>query len=409
MRVAIESGEIHRSCTNEICLSLRITFIAVFPSPYMIDLFDAMEQDPRFHLRVYYMEREALAAPSVNWCERPLAAYASVLPGGSISAFRARVQFNVGFFQALEQDWPDVVVVLGYHSVTCQLAMYGLWLRRVPWIFWGEIPGFERRGFIGMALRWLALRPVACLSSGIAAIGSRALSAYEKLSKRDCPIRSIPYYCRNESLLQIKRESAVSSVIPHFLYCGQLIARKGVDLLLRAFCVVAVDNPDIRLTLVGDGPLREQLANSIPEAIQSQVTMAGFRETEELAPFFANANVFVLPSLHDGWGVVINQAVSAGMGVIASDAVGAAVDLVESGVNGLIVPPDDECALTNALRFLVDNPNEIASFGRSSRERAARLSPKHGVDSWYAFAKQVLRNKRGGRLLCAKSEVHDGA
>jgi len=110
--------------------------------------------------------------------------------------------------------------------------MYGLWAKRVPWIFWGELPGFERRGNFGRLLRWLALRPVACLTRGVAAIGSRAAQAYAKLTKNACPVQNIPYYCRIEAFLGIDRgvasgqeqagEEALKSA-PHFLYCGQIV------------------------------------------------------------------------------------------------------------------------------------------------------------------------------------------
>jgi hypothetical protein len=139
---------------------LRLTFLTVMPAPYMMDLFEAIHRDPRFCLTVYFLEKPAVAAPGVYWREKPLPSYASVLPGAWFFFSRARVHFNTGFFSALDKDRPDLVVVMGYFSLTCQLAMYWLWITRIPWVFWGEVPGFERRGALGGALRWLAMRPV---------------------------------------------------------------------------------------------------------------------------------------------------------------------------------------------------------------------------------------------------------
>jgi glycosyltransferase involved in cell wall biosynthesis len=381
---------------------LRITFLAVIPSPYMVDLFDAMYQDPRFHLRVHYLEKPAAAAPGVYWEEKPLPPYASVLPGASFSFCGARIHVNRGLFQVLVRDQPDLVVVLGYQSITYQLAMYWLSIQRIPWVFWGEIPGFVKRRLFGGMLRWLALRPVARLPDGIAAIGSRAAAVYLKITKRRRPVWNIPYYSRTDALLDIARLTPPTAcpsgrAEAHFLFCGQIIGRKGVDLLLRAFCQVAKEHQNIQLTLVGEGPLRASLAASVPEAIRQRVKWAGFKEVDELARYFGSANVFVLPSLHDGWGVVINQAVSAGMAVIASDAVGAGADLVADRVNGIIFPSQDEQALTAALRFFADHPEAIAEFGRVSRERARLLSPNHGAERWYQFSQSLLRRRRGAR------------
>jgi glycosyltransferase involved in cell wall biosynthesis len=372
---------------------LRVTFLAVMPAPYMLDLFEAIHQDPRFCLAVHFLERPAVAAPGVYWQEKPLPSYASVLPGGWFWFSRARVHVNTGLFEALSKDRPDVVIVMGYVSPTCQLAMYGLWIKRIPWIFWGEIPGFYRRGVFGSALRWLALRPVACLANGIAAIGSRAAAVYGKLTSQVRPVWNIPYYCRNDALLSIERDPNAINDMAHFLYCGQMVPRKGVDLLVKSFCVLAQEHKDIRLTLVGDGPLRVSLAASVPEVTRPRVIWAGFKEADELVSYFAEANVFVLPSLHDGWGVVINQAVSAGMAVIASDAVGAAADLVSDHGNGLIFASQNEEALTAALCFFAENPDCIHRFGKVSRARAHELGPEQGADRWYRFCREILHSR----------------
>jgi glycosyltransferase involved in cell wall biosynthesis len=368
------------------------------PAPYMMDLFDAIHQDPRICLTVYFLERPAVAAPGVYWREKALPSYSSVLPGGWFFFIRARVHLNTGLFAALDKDRPDVVVVLGYSSITFQLAMYGLWLKRIPWIFWGEVPGFERRGVFGGILRWLALRPVACLADGIAGIGLRAAAVYATLTKHVRPVWNIPYYCRNDALLNIERDSNAMKGSVHFLFCGQIVSRKGVDLLVKSFCLLAQEHKDVRLTIVGDGPLRESLIASVPEAIRPRVTWAGFKEADELPPFFAQANVFVLPSLHDGWGVVINQAISAGMPVIASDAVGAAADLVSDGANGIIFPNQNEEALTAALRFFTDHPDCIHRFGKISRARAHDFCPEQGADRWYRFCQSILDRRVPSRL-----------
>ncbi|HWY87310.1 MAG TPA: glycosyltransferase family 4 protein, partial [Gemmataceae bacterium] len=202
---------------------------------------------------------------------------------------------------------------------------------------------------------------------------------------------NIPYYCANDPFLRIDRRlRSAESRAAHFLYCGQIVPRKGVDLLVRSFCALAQEHADVRLTLVGDGPLRAQLAASIPEPIRRRVAWAGFKEADELPPYFAGANVFVLPSVHDGWGVVINQAVSAGMAVIASTGVGAAADLVADHGNGLIFPSQNEEALTASLRFFAEHPEAIHQYGEASRARARELGPEDGADRWYRFCQTVL-------------------
>src|SRR5262249_32859433 len=101
------------------------------------------------------------------------------------------------------------------------------------------------------------------------------------------------------------------------------------------------------------------------------------------------ADVFVLPSRHDGWGVVVNQALGAGLPVIASDAVGAGLDLVEDGVNGLIVPAGSAAALERAMERLALQPDLARAYGQAARRKAAEITPAAGAEKWAAVFDQL--------------------
>ena len=110
-----------------------------------------------------------------------------------------------------------------------------------------------------------------------------------------------------------------------FLFCGQMIARKGVDVLLAAFRQL---DSRAELLLVGrEAELPEMLA-SLPAEVSRRIRYAGFQAPEALPDYFSQADAFVLPSRYDGWGVVVNQALGAGLPILCSDTVGAGFDLV---------------------------------------------------------------------------------
>ena len=100
--------------------------------------------------------------------------------------------------------------------------------------------------------------------------------------------------------------------------------------------------------------------------------------------------VFVLPSRHDGWGVVVNQALAAGLPVITSDAVGAGLDLVENGVNGMCVAANDVEALYRALETIAGTPDIVARWGKNSREKALTLTPEVGAEKWVRVFDDLL-------------------
>jgi glycosyltransferase involved in cell wall biosynthesis len=135
-----------------------------------------------------------------------------------------------------------------------------------------------------------------------------------------------------------------SSGPTRFLFVGQLIERKGIDVLLRAFA----DLNHAELLIAGDGPLREGVLAA--SSRDSRVTVHGHLEPKALDDLYRQADVFVLPSLYETWGLVVNEALGRGLPVVVTDQVGAADDLVEDGVNGLVVPAGSHEALADAMR-----------------------------------------------------------
>jgi glycosyltransferase involved in cell wall biosynthesis len=101
-----------------------------------------------------------------------------------------------------------------------------------------------------------------------------------------------------------------------------------------------------------------------------------------LPEYFGRSDVFVIPSRHDGWGVVVNQALAAGLPVITSNAVGAGVDLVENGANGLHVAAGDVDELFRAMETVAGNPTKAREWGGRSKARARDLTPEAGAEKW---------------------------
>jgi glycosyltransferase involved in cell wall biosynthesis len=320
-----------------------------------------------------------------------------VLPGKWFWFLGGRIHFNPGAARQIRHDHPDVVVINGYSGLTNQLLMRHLRRHSIPWIFFGEVPGMNRRGLWGRVLRALARRPAVRWPDAIAAVGSQAVAAYRALAPDSCTVENIPYCCDLQLFVQAPRVAPADGSI-RFLYCGQLIERKGVDLLLSAFVKLARQNSKATLTFLGEGPLRDDLATRVPPELASQIRFSGFQPIDALPKWFSEADVLVLPSRHDGWGVVVNQAIAAGLAVICSDAVGAAADLVEPDANGLIFPRGDEKALEECLRKLADHPNTVAQMGHRSWEMAGNWTPEHIAQRWYKLCSNVVARRGASRI-----------
>lgn len=361
---------------------IRVAFVTILPSPYQLDLFRALSRQPEVDLTVFYLEE---AAPDSPWPATLREPYEHVLKGFWIGKGPKRWHFN----------WPlpdvrpfDVVVVSTYTSAIGQWLMRRA-LKGKRWLFWGE--RMRAQSGIRARLQEMLTKPLH-EASGIVGIGKLAHLDY---GRRFPGVRqfNIPYYTELAPFLSIHRngrlrkEGEVS-----FLCCGQMIRRKGIDVLLAAFERLVMAGLPVRLLLVGrEAELPEMMAGIGNEA-RSRIEYRGFHAPDALPRDFADADVFVLPSRHDGWGVVVNQALGAGMPIVCSDAVGAAHDLIEPDVNGMMIETGNVDALEAVMKRLAEQPDLITRWGQASRDRAKLWSPEQGARAWVNVLESVISN-----------------
>jgi glycosyltransferase involved in cell wall biosynthesis len=349
----------------------RVTFITIVPSPYQRDLFAALAAREDIELRVHYLEP---ASPDSPWPEAPLRPFERILPGFWVAFGAVRCHFN---WSLPELAAADVVVLSSYTSWTGQWLMRR-GLRTKRWLFWGERLRSQSAGWREKAQRQL-IAPVA-RATGIVGIGRDAEDDY---ARRFPGIRHfcIPYSCDLTEFLALSRDREFGTPVV-FFFCGQMIRRKGLDLLLAAFDRIVGKGLDVELQLVGREADLPEFLKAVSPAARTRIRYEGFQPPERLPAYFGRSDVFVLPSRHDGWGVVVNQALGAGLPVITSDAVGAGLDLVEDEVNGLIFAAGDLDGLQQCMERMASGPDEARRWGEASRRKAVTISPEAGAEKW---------------------------
>jgi glycosyltransferase involved in cell wall biosynthesis len=170
------------------------------------------------------------------------------------------------------------------------------------------------------------------------------------------------------------------------LYAGALIPRKGIHHLINAFARIAKDFLQARLIIVGHeedkayaAELREQVKRL---DLDGRVQFVGTMPQAELAARMRGAFVFVLPSVSEGLGRVVMEAMATGTPVIGSD-VGGIPEMVENGVTGFLVPPRDEKVLTEKIRWVLEYPDDAREMGHQARVFAERFFSTQGYVDGY--------------------------
>jgi glycosyltransferase involved in cell wall biosynthesis len=268
----------------------------------------------------------------------------------------------------LNKDW-DEIVVTSYSCPTVILAMAYLRIRGIP--FWMEVDGGLIRQDSGLKYafkRLLVSAPSRWLSSGKTATeylvhyGAKreAVQEYPFSSLHETDILQQPVSAEEKQALKAQLGMSGKTMI---LTIGQFVPRKGFDILLQA---AAQLTDDVEIHIVGGEPTQEY--QDLCEKLGlTNICFDGFMKKDRLIRYYKAADLFVLPTREDIWGLVINEAMAYGLPVITTDRCVAGLDLVENGVNGYLVPVNDPDQLAEKIqRALSEN---LVEMGRCALEK----------------------------------------
>lgn len=157
------------------------------------------------------------------------------------------------------------------------------------------------------------------------------------------------------------------------LHIGSLIPRKNLPVLLDAFKAVLTQLPQTRLVLIGSGPEEARLRSQARHlGLERAVVFAGFVTEQEKLEYYSLADVFVSPSLLEGFGLAVCEAMACGVPVVATQA-GSLPEVVGDGETGLLVPTGDGDALSRAILRLLQDDGLAQRLGRAGQARVERL------------------------------------
>lgn len=344
---------------------MRILFLTNYPSPYRVRFFD--ELGKRMDVTVLFADRiEDKKHRNASWYVPSQGSFKAVQLKKTLSVKTNSLCLEV--LSWLKQPF-DHIVVCGYSNPTVILAMAYMRMKRIP--FWMEVDG----GLIRQDSSWkhriksaLVGCPDRWLSSGryttdyLVHYGAKKEQVFEypftSLEEKDL----LPAVVEQEEKAALRRELGIEE--EHcFLAIGQFIHRKGFDVLLKAAAKLP---KDAGIYLVGGEPTEEYIRLR-QELGLNNVHFLGFQSKETLVKYYRAADVFVLPTREDIWGLVINEAMAYGLPVITTDRCVAGLELVEDGVNGYIVPVRDVEALAEKMNAILGS--DLQAMGRAALEK----------------------------------------
>lgn len=340
---------------------MKILYIVNIPSPYRVSFFN--ELGKLCELTVLY---ERQHASDREWIPEKALNFREIYLKGINFGKDTALCFDV--LSYLKKKSYDIIVIGGYSTPTGMIAIEYMSMKRIPFVLncdggyvknTGNARDKIKEYFISKAQSWLS--PSKITDKYLINYGAddEKIYRYSFTSLYTNDILKSPLDIsekrRYKKELNIGYDKIIISV-------GQFIYRKGYDVLLRA-----CENleKDIGVYIIGGLPTEDYL-NIEKEYGLKNIEYIPFKEKNELKKYYMSADLFVLPTREDIWGLVINEAMAMGLPIITTDKCVAGLELVKNDLNGYIIPNEDIKILAEKMISILNNDSKRKSMSMNA-------------------------------------------
>ena len=394
---------------------LRVLTISSHPIQYGAPLFRLMAKHPKLDFQVAYCSLRGVESTgydpefgaNVQWDVPLLDGYKwTHIPNRGSGAEEFFAWRNTGLWKFIRHGNFDAVIShVGYVRATFWIAYFAARSVGIPFIFGTDASRIEPRdeSKLKLAAKKVIWPAVFSLAGQVLTASSAGRDMMISLGfPADRVSMTLDTVDNGWWLAQanaVNREEARRSLgfQPHekiILFCAKLQPWKRPMDLLRAFASAAI--PNSKLVFAGDGAQRADLEKqATAQKISDRVQFLGFVNQSQLPKLYKSADLMVIPSRYEPFGLVVNEAMLCNCPVIASDRVGAVRDLITHGETGYVYPCGDTNALATLLQNVLSNPAELQSVQQSALQRIQTWTPQASADALVQAVEQALARKTG--------------
>jgi 1,2-diacylglycerol 3-alpha-glucosyltransferase len=369
-------------------MSQRLVIITEIISPYRIPLFNALANRTELQLHVIFLAETDPLLREWNVYKNEIRFSYEVLRSWRKRIAGTHLLLNRGVTRALGRADPTLILCGGYNYLASWQAQR--WARRhnVPFLLWSESHARDMRS--RRAAVELLKSEFFAQCTGFVVPGKAALEYLRTYKITEdwifTAVNAVDngFFAKNANFARQSAHELRSQLnLPdrYFLFTGRLVKEKGIFELISAYARLNESLRDqIGLVFVGDGPCRHELQNHGASLSSKMVRFVGFVQREQLPMYYGLAEILVLPTYTDTWGLVVNEAMACGLPILVTEVAGCAIDLVTENWNGKIVPGRDVEALAAAMQELAGDPAHSRWMGANSSTRIQSYSPERWAE-----------------------------
>ena len=364
-------------------MKVKILAFADFPSPYRVEVFKGLAKE--YDMLVVFDKMSDQNRNAAWFCKN------TGLNSISLLEEAGRMQFEKELKQIKKYD---LVLAYDYHIKNAIRLEIDCIKNKVPYIM--NLDGaFIRKNFIKNIIK----RYLVTHAAGYFASGNLAAEYFKYFGADENKIYYHPFTSlhadevlkeplsetektRYKKKLGVDKSKMVLTI-------GQFIHRKGFDVLLEAWNKELDES--CSLVIVGGGEEENQYRQYIADHNLENVQLVGFKQKEEIFEYYKAADLFVLPTREDIWGLVINEAMACGLPVISTNMCLGAVELIENGINGYIVPVNNSNELTEAMKKLLCVDSSV--IGIVNLQKITNYTYENVIKSHIQAINELVKNE----------------
>jgi glycosyltransferase involved in cell wall biosynthesis len=365
-------------------MSCRAVILTEIISPYRIPVFNALAENPQIDLKVIFLAETDPDLRQWQIYKNEIRFPYEILPSWRHRLGKHSVLLNRGLAASLTSSSPEVIVCGGYNYFASWTALRWAKRNETRFMLWTESTGSDARSANRIADHLKKRFLSHCHGVVVPGISSRR---YVRAFQFDDKCIFTASNAVDTDFFAVRAEAARANAgvirqqlgLPprYFLFVGRLVREKGVFDLLDAYAALSIKTrAQIGLVFAGDGSTRSELEHCARSQQLDSIRFTGFAQREQLANYYALADVFVFPTHSDPWGLVVNEAMACALPVISTTVAGCAADLVRDGLNGRLVTAGNIAELSTAMAELSSQESARLSMGQRSRQLIREFSPE---------------------------------
>ena len=354
----------------------KVVLIQGLLAPYRYPIFEKMSSRGDWDFEVWFM---GFSVKNRIWTKDEISKYKFRYKFLKGLTFNVGLKDNYPFWFNPIVVWeiykskPDVIIMFGWDSLTSFIAHIACSILGIKFIIYSDSTDLEKSWRRTLTLP-LVKRHIRA-ADGLIAGGSRAYEYLLLLGAKPKDIKisynsvDVDRYCSltnkyKKEKHKLKSDLGINGRV--LMFYGQLITRKGVDILLQAFEQVLPIFPDLNLLVVGDGKEKENLKKFAKRHNLNNVFFIDNPGDYMVCKYYAISDVFVLPSREEVWGLVANEAMAAGLPVIISSIAGSSEDLIKDGINGYKFKSQNIDDLVSKIKLILGKDGRSKQMGANA-------------------------------------------